>query len=423
MDNRVHLDPNKMEAHPAISTGSLVLDFMIGGQKLPNGQRQCPGIPRGRITEIYGNEGAGKTTVALETAIQVQGLGGSVCFLDYENALAPTYAQALGVDFSEDKWDLYCPITWEEGAEIMKTMVGAGVDLIIVDSVSAMVPQATFEKDPSETGQIGLLARLMSNFLPNIVGDLRKSGTSLVFINQLRSRIKTSKYEAGPDEDTSGGRAIKYYASLRLKVKKIKSEYANLQNDLTGDSEKQAICNIVRAQCTKNKVSSHQGFTSDFVLRYGEGIDNARSIMDIAETRKLIKRAGAWYSFVDATGKEQSFQGKENLRDFLLANRTHFNFLADQILSSVDPMKKEAVLTADDATPISDEVQVVTIETDLDPEIDQFLGEFIEAGKVVISGPWYKFKGPDDEEMSIRGRNSVVEYLMDNQDVLEHLMQ
>lgn len=329
--NRVELDPNNTSAVPAISTGSLVVNFMIGGNKLSNGQPQCPGIPRGRITECYGPEGSGKTTMALETAVQCQRNGGSVCFLDYENAIAPAYAQALGVDFSEDKWDLYSPHTWEEGAEIIKIMINAGVDLIIVDSVSAMVPQATFEKDVSETGQIGLLARLQSSFLPNLVHDLRQSGTALIYLNQLRSRIKTSRYDTGPDEETSGGRALKYYCSLRLKLKRVKTEYNTIENDLTGDSEKQPVCNIVRAQCTKNKVSMHQGHSTDFVLRYGEGIDNIRSIMDIAENRKIIRRAGAWYKYVDTSGEEQSLQGKENLRDFFLENEPQFMHLVNQV--------------------------------------------------------------------------------------------
>lgn len=353
--NRVELDPNNTEAVPALSTGSLVVNFLIGGNKLPNGQAQCPGIPRGRITEIYGPEGSGKTTLALETAVQTQQAGGSVCFLDYENAIAPAYAQALGVDFSEDKWDLYSPHTWEEGAEIIKIMVNAGVDLIIVDSVSAMVPQATFEKDASEMGQIGLLARLQSGFLPNLVHDLRKSGTSLIYLNQMRSRIKTSRYDTGPDEDTSGGRALKYYCSLRLKLKRVKTEYNTIENDLTGDSEKQPVCNIVRAQCVKNKVSMHQGHSTDFVLRYGEGIDNVRSIMDIAENRKIIKRAGAWYKFVDNRGEEQSLQGKENLRDYFLEEEEQFMHLVNQISAFSDTggvasLAKEDEDSADDET-------------------------------------------------------------------------
>jgi len=331
--NRVELDPDNTEPVAAISTGSLVLNFLIGGNKLPNGMAQCPGIPRGRITEIYGNEGAGKTTVALEAAVQCQKDGGSVCFLDYENAIAPAYAQALGVDFSEDKWDLYSPHTWEEGVEIIKIMVNAGVDLIIVDSVSSMVPQATFDKDPSEGAQIGLLARLQSRFLPSLVHDLRESGTSLIYLNQVRSRIKTSKYDPGPDETTSGGRALKFYCSLRLKLKRVRVEVDTLENELTGAKGKQPVCNIVRAECVKNKVSMHQGHSTDFVLRYGEGIDNIRSIMDIAENRKLINRAGAWYKVVDTSGEEQSLQGKENLRSYFLENEDQFMHLVNQISS------------------------------------------------------------------------------------------
>jgi recombination protein RecA len=410
--NRVELDPNNTTPVDAISTGSLVIDFLIGGNKLPNGQRQCPGLPRGRMTEIYGPEGSGKTTLALEAAVKCQSEGGSVCFLDYENAIAPAYAQALGVDFSDDKWDLYSPITWEEGAEIIKIMVNAKVDLIIIDSVSAMVPQATFEKDVSETGQIGLLARLQSSFLPNLVHDLRHSGTSLIYLNQLRCRIKTSKYDTGPDEDTSGGRALKYYASLRLKIKRVKTEYSKIENDLTGDSEKQPICNIVRAQCTKNKVSMHQGHSTDFVLRYGEGIDNVRSIMDIAENRNLIQRAGAWYKFVDQQGEEQSLQGKENLRDYLLENTSQFMHLVNQISSFSALGGVTKIGENEDDT--SEATGETTSEKVVDPAIEALVDLALEEGLIDQAGPLYKFTDEDGEEQSVRGRDAAIDYLDEN---------
>jgi len=402
--NRVELDPENMQAIPAISTGSLVIDYLIGGNKLSNGQRQCPGIPRGRMTEIYGPEGSGKTTLALETAIKCQQDGGSVVFLDFENAIAPAYAQSLGVDFNEDKWDLYSPTTWEEGAEIIKIMVNAGVDLIIVDSVSAMVPQATFEKDPSEQGQIGLLARLQSMFLPNLVHDLRKSGTALIYLNQMRSRIKTSKYDTGPDEDTSGGRALKYYASLRLKLKRTRTEYTKVENNLTGDSEKQPICNIVRAQNVKNKCSMHQGHSTDFVLRYGEGIDNVRSIMDIAENRKILNRSGAWYKFVDSTGVEQSLQGKEAVRDFLFENQSQFAHLVQQVSSF-------SSIGGPGAAPSTEGVGSESFE---DPAIVSLVERAVEEGLIDQAGPWYKFTDEEGEEHSVRGKEAAIEHLSDN---------
>jgi len=224
-------------------------------------------------------------------------------------------------------------------------MVNAKVDLIIVDSVSAMVPQATFEKGPSETGQIGLLARLQSSFLPNLVNDLRKSGTAVIYLNQLRSRIKTSKFDYGPDEGTSGGRALQYYCSLRLQLTRSRTEVCEIENELTGDKEKQPIYNEVRTECTKNKVSMHQGHRSKFILRYGEGIDNVHSIMGIAEHRALIRRGGAWYTFVKSNGEEEKIQGKENLRDYFINNQDQFMHLVNQV--SIFSTAMEAKAAAD----------------------------------------------------------------------------
>lgn len=331
-NNRHVLDPTKAPVHECISTGSPILDHLIGGNRVNGGERQCPGIPKGRIIEIYGPYSSGKTTVALEVAVQAQLAGGTVCFLDYENALDYAYAQNLGIDYSEDKWDLYMPTTWEEGAEIISALAEAGVDLIIVDSVSAMVPENLHERQMSETGQIGLLARLQSNFLRRLVPVLKRTGTSIIYLNQLRSRIKTSKYDPGPNEDTSGGVALKFYSSLRISLKPLRYEYdSGFVNDLTRKKEKQAVARITRATITKTKVSAHFNHSADMVIRFGEGIDSVRSIMDICEARKIIKKSGAWYKFVDASGEEQSHQGKEALRTYLVENEEHYYHLLMQL--------------------------------------------------------------------------------------------
>lgn len=287
------------------------------------------------------------TTIAIQAAIRCQAAGGSVVFLDYEHAFAPTYAQDLGLNVEDgDTFMLLAPRHWEEGAEIIQTMVRAGVDLIIVDSLAAMKPKRDVEDNAvTSTGQVGHIARLQSNFLPKIVGDIEENGTSLVYINQLRSRIKTSKYDGGPDEETSGGRALKYFASLRLSLKRVKTEYAQVENELTGKSEKQPISNMIRAKNVKNKVSKHQGHQAEFVIRYGEGIDNVRSVIDIGEVRKVVKRAGAWYSFLGADGLEVKAQGKEGLRDHLIENPSDFNALVEKVQSF---SKKRVVLKVSD---------------------------------------------------------------------------
>lgn len=272
------------------------------------------------------------TTVAIHAAINAQRAGGSVVFMDYEHAFSPTYAADLGLNVEdEDTFILLQPAHWEEGAEIIQAMCQAGVDLIIVDSLAAMKPQRDVEGDVSNTGQVGHIARLQSSFLPKIVKDVEQSNTSLVYLNQLRSRIKTSMYDSGPDEETSGGRALKYYASLRIMLKRVRTEYAMVENELTGKDEKQPISNIIRAKNVKNKVSKHQGHQGEFVIRYGEGVDNVRSVIDIGEARKVITRSGAWYSFCGANGEEVKAQGKENLRDHLLENEDDFYAIAQQV--------------------------------------------------------------------------------------------
>ena len=318
------------KALDCISTGSVVLDYLIGGYKTESGHKRCPGVPKGRITEIFGPEGSGKTTVAIHASIECQRDGGEVAYLDYENAFSPEYAENLGLDLS-DGFSLIQPRHWEEGAEIIRAMCDAGVDLIVVDSVAAMKPKVDIEGDISDSGQIGHIARLQSSFLPKIVRKLNESNTALIYVNQLRARIKTSRYDHGPDEQTSGGKALRYYCSLRMKLKRARREFTQVENELTGDSHKQEVSNIVRAKNIKNKVSKHQGHTAEFVIRFGEGIDNIRSVIDIATSRGVIDQGGAWYTFETADGEEHKEQGKENLRDYFIENKQDFNRIVQAV--------------------------------------------------------------------------------------------
>jgi recombination protein RecA len=362
-NNRIILDAKAAQTHACISTGSIVVDNLIGGNRVgPDKLKQCPGIPRGRITEIYGPYSSGKTTLALEAAASCQRAGGTVVFLDYENALDPIYTQALGVSFDEDKWDMYCPATWEEGAEIIGVLAESGVDMIIVDSVSAMIPQQSYEKDYSEGGRIGMLAACQSRFLPRIVPVLRRGGTALVYLNQVRSRIKTSKYDAGPDEDTSGGKALKFYCSLRICLKPLRQEFdTGYENELTGEAEKQVVSRITRAQITKSKVSASLLHTADFVVRFGEGIDTVRTVIDIAEKQNLVKRAGTWFKMESHSGEEIKHQGKEKLRAHLLTSEVDYTHLLAQM---------EDVISTRNGGLISDEE--VEYE-DVDDEEDSFV--------------------------------------------------
>lgn len=329
------------EQVPHISTGSLILDQLIGGQLTKDGQFLCPGIPRGLITEIYGAEGCGKTTAALQTAIRCQGAGGSVAYLDYENAIQLPYARALGLDVTDtDTFALFSPKHWEEGAEIILACIEAGVDLIVVDSVSAMVPQKSLEADVSAEAQIGLLARKQSGFLPKITGKLKTANTALIYINQIRARIKSGPMDYGPDEDTSGGKALKFYASLRLELKRGAKEFLEIVNPVSGVKEKTNISNVIKATAVKNKISANQGHQAQLVVRFGEGFDNVRSVLDIAEQRSIVVKKGSFYKVILTSGKERSFQGKEPLRTFFLQNPDEFQHVLSQVGSMMTGISK-----------------------------------------------------------------------------------
>lgn len=356
-NNEVDLDAARVDlegedgARDCISTGSIVVDHLIGGNKLKNGEKQCPGIPRGRICEIFGPQGSGKTTMALETAVQCQQDGGEVGYIDYENAIDLAYAKSLGLDVEDETFELISPRHFEEGGEIIASMVEAGVDLIVVDSVAAMRTKDQVEGNPSDEGQIGHLARKMAAYLPNIVDDLRKANSALMLVNQLRSRIKTGPYDSGPDEETTGGKAIKYYCSLRMKLKKTKREYAKTKDELRDEMIKQQVSTVVRARNVKNKVSPHQGHTSEFVIRYGEGVDNLRSVVDIAASRGVINQAGAWYNFEKKNGEVEKCHGREEARNFFEEHPEEFKHLVQRLrgqltndIESVDTENKEMVV-------------------------------------------------------------------------------
>jgi recombination protein RecA len=341
----VPLDDKNRPDVEVISSGSIVLDKVLG----------CGGWPRGRVVEIFGPESVGKTTVAIAACIEAQREGGFATYIDFEHALHLGYAQAMGLDVSEDAFAFFQPDYFEMGANIAyvyaKMMQS---DIVVIDSVSAMIPKAQFEGQPDEGSKsLGLQARLMGNFLNQITKELPKTGTTLLFINQMRSNIKTSKYDPGPDWTTSGGKSLPYYCTIRLRLKPGKVEYANLNNELTGDKEKIPVSNFVRAEGHKNKV----GFPKrkgEFCIRYGEGVDNCRSIIDVAERYKIIKKAGSWYEY-KKNGEPGWLkrQGVEQFRKALLEKPDVFQLLASDVsdkLASSEVTKIKQDLSDDDLT-------------------------------------------------------------------------
>ncbi len=273
-----------------IPTGSIALDVALG----------IGGLPRGRIIEVYGPESSGKTTVALHAIAQVQAAGGLAAFIDAEHALDPEYAQALGVDL--DNLYVSQPDTGEQALEIADTLVRSGaLDLIVIDSVAALVPRAEIEGEMGDS-HVGLQARLMSQALRKMAGALSSTQTSAIFINQLREKIGVM---FGSPETTTGGKALKFYSSVRLDVRRIET--------LKGGTE--AVGNRTRVKVVKNKVAPPFKL-AEFDILYGEGISREGSLIDLGVEAGLVKKSGAWYTYEG----DQLGQGKENARVFLKDN-------------------------------------------------------------------------------------------------------
>lgn len=273
-----------------IPTGSIELDIALG----------VGGIPRGRIIEIYGPESSGKTTVALHIVAEAQNLGGTAAFVDAEHALDPEYSKVLGVDMNNLL--VAQPDTGEEALEITERLVRSNaVDLVVIDSVAALVPRAEIEGAMGDSF-IGLQARLMSQALRKITGAISKSNTTVIFINQLREKVGVM---FGNPETTTGGRALKFYSSIRLDIRKI-------DNIKQGD---EFLGNRVRARVVKNKVAPPFK-TAEFDLMYGEGISKLGNIVDAAAKADIVTKAGSWYSY----GDDRMGQGRENAKIYLEEN-------------------------------------------------------------------------------------------------------
>jgi len=308
-----------------IPTGSIALDVALG----------VGGIPRGRVTEIYGPESSGKTTVALHVVAEAQRAGGTAAFIDAEHALDPTYAQALGVDINSLL--VSQPDNGEQALEIADMLIRSNaVDVIVIDSVAALTPRAEIEGEMGDS-HVGLQARLMSQALRKIAGSLHRSHTSAIFINQLREKIGVM---FGSPETTPGGRALKFYSSVRLDVRRIET--------LKDGTE--AVGNRVRVKVVKNKVAPPFR-QAEFDILYGVGISKEGSLIDFGVEEGIVRKAGAWYTYEG----DQLGQGKENARTFL---REHPEVALDierRILEKVGVGVGKAVVEVADEVDESDD--------------------------------------------------------------------
>ncbi len=296
----------------AISTGSLSLDLALG----------IGGLPRGRIVEIYGPESSGKTTVALHVVAEAQKAGGEAVFIDVEHALDPVYAQALGVDI--DSLLVSQPDTGEQALEICEALVRSGaVDVVVVDSVAAMVTKAEIEGEMGES-HVGLQARLMSQALRKLTGAIGKSNCVVIFINQLREKIGVMY---GNPETTPGGRALKFYASVRLDVRRIEQ--------LKSGSE--VIGNRTRVKTVKNKVAPPFK-EAEFDIMYGEGISKVGEILDLGVRLEIVSRSGTWFNYGDV----RLGQGRDNAKEFLKANPEVAAEIEAKIRENADKLQKSS---------------------------------------------------------------------------------
>jgi recombination protein RecA len=282
-------ESNKTQVE-SIPTGSIALDLALG----------IGGVPRGRITEIYGPEASGKTTLALHVIAEAQKLSGICAYVDAEHALDPIYASRIGVNL--DDLLISQPDTGEQALEIVETLVRSGaIDVIVIDSVAALVPKAEIDGDMGDS-HVGLQARLMSQALRKLTGTISRTKTCVIFINQLRSKIGVM---FGSPETTTGGNALKFYASTRLDIRRIE----------TIKNGQDAIGSRVRVKVVKNKVAPPFR-QAEFDVMYNEGISVAGSVLDVATDLGIVKKSGAWFSFDD----ERIGQGRENSKEFLKHN-------------------------------------------------------------------------------------------------------
>ncbi len=289
-----------------ISTGSIGLDMALG----------VGGLPRGRIVEIYGPESSGKTTVALHVIAEAQKNGGEAAFIDAEHALDPVYAKALGVDI--DNLIVSQPDTGEQALEIVEALVRSGaIDVIVIDSVAALVPKAEIEGDMGDA-HVGLQARLMSQALRKLSGVISKSNTVAIFINQLREKVGVM---FGNPETTTGGRALKFYSSVRLDIRRIESIKQGTE----------VIGNRTRVKVVKNKVAPPFRDT-EFDIIYGEGISKSGSILDLAVESEIVVKSGSWFSYRG----QRIGQGRENAKQYLKDNPEIMREIELKIRNSAD---------------------------------------------------------------------------------------
>ena len=302
----------------AISTGALNLDIALG----------IGGIPRGRIIEIYGPESSGKTTLALHAVAEAQKIGGEAAFIDAEHALDPSYAKKIGVDI--DNLIVSQPDTGEQALEIAEALIRSGaIDIVVVDSVAALVPKAEIDGDMGDA-HVGLQARLMSQALRKLAGTINKTNATIIFINQLREKVGVM---FGNPETTAGGRALKYYASVRMDIRRIES--------IKQDGE--VVGNRTRVKVVKNKVAPPFR-EAEFDIIYGKGISKEGCVLDLAVNLDIIEKSGSWFSY----NGNKIGQGRENVKRYILENPQFMEEIEKKVRDNFNKAFENALVENDE---------------------------------------------------------------------------
>ena len=312
------LGTDNVKKVPAISTGALSIDLALG----------IGGIPKGRVVEIYGPESSGKTTLSLHVAAEAQKAGGVAAFIDAEHALDPVYAAALGVDI--DELLVSQPDTGEQALEIADMLIeSGGVDIVIIDSVAALVPKAEIDGEMGQS-HVGIQARLMSQALRKLTGSINKTQTTVIFINQIREKIGVMW---GSPETTSGGRALKFYASVRIDIRRIETLKVGAE----------MIGNRIRAKIVKNKVAPPFR-EAEFDIMFGKGISREGSLLDVGVEHGIVRKGGAWFTYDEV----QLGQGKENSKNYLRENPDLALQLENDVYKAVGMVDVEEEVTKED---------------------------------------------------------------------------
>lgn len=373
---------------PHAPSGSSVVDNLIGGSMATDGKGPvCPGYPRRRITEIYGIESSGKTTLALAAISHVQRAGGIAMFLDFEHALHHGYAKTIGVAFEPTKLLYYQPDTLEEGLKMIYVGIRTGIDLIVLDSVAAMVPKAELEKKLDDAARVGALAKALSEVLPKMVLWLSKpcqdrpghSGTAVIFLNQTRALIQTGGggKGKGDTENTAGGKALKFYAYVRLRLQRIRSDYIKRKDQFTGKERSTPVGNLVDVKVVKNKCDAKQGHAGEIFIRYGFGLDDYLSVIEAGITRKIIpKGSGAWLDF-----DGERFQGKEKLRKYLIDHNDKYLDLCKKVTKSMLDAAPQPIAEVEEDSILSELGKEIGDDEVIDGETSLEMPETTEAAE------------------------------------------